>query len=107
MKLLLLISVTAKWSPVIANDKKDNLKKLFGKKKIILELKQTPKQIANTFTGYDYKIDNNNMVTLECDTDFQYSKLVSQLAKSNTEINNITTKDVDIEDIFRNLVYKD
>lgn len=91
---------------IIANDKKVNLKKIFGKKKFIIEFTKLSPQITKILAKFGDISFNKNILTLEHKTNkLSYLDLIASLTKINVEILNITTKESEIEDIFKNLIY--
>lgn len=91
---------------IIANDHKNNLKKIFGKKKFVIEFVKSPPKSIKTLSKFGDISTDDNIVTLEHATDeFSYNDLADNLVKLKADIKNITTEEADIEDIFKNLIY--
>ena len=90
---------------IVANDSKSNLKKLFGKKKIIIEFAKISSQIKQNIAKYGEVSIDNNIITLQYKAgEFNYYNFINELAKQAIEIENIKTEETDIEDVFKNLI---
>ncbi|MFZ8864642.1 MAG: ABC transporter ATP-binding protein [Rickettsiales bacterium] len=92
---------------IITNEKKENLKKIFGVKTLIIEYKNiSPNESANLAKFGTVKQEDNKIFITYKSGDFNYKSLINSLSKSKSEIINFSTEETDIEDIFKNLVYK-
>jgi len=92
---------------IIANDKKSNLKKLFGVKTLNITIKKTSDKIEKDLKEFGDISINSNIISIKYKTEnLEYDKLINKLAKNNAEIIDINTQETDIEDIFKNLVYQ-
>jgi ABC-2 type transport system ATP-binding protein len=90
---------------IVASDSKDNLKKLFGKKKIIIEFANNPIKLLQDIEKYGEATIDSNTLTLQYKTgEFNYLDFINLLAKKNLQIQNIKTQETDVEDIFKNLI---
>lgn len=90
---------------IIANDSKDNLKKLFGKKKITIEFSDKVEKLSEDIAKYGEVTIDNNMLILQYKTgEFNYLDFINLLAKKNMQIQNIKTQETDVEDVFKNLI---
>ena len=90
---------------IIAYDKTENLKKIFGKKKIVIELKKSSADIIANFKQYGAVSITDNILTLQYDTiEFTYAEFIKTLHKISDHILNISTEESDIEDIFKYLI---
>ena len=90
---------------IIANDSKNNLKKIFGKKKIIIEFVKMSQEIQQNIAKYgEVSIDNNIIILQYKAGEFNYYNFINELAGQAVEIKNIKTEEADIEDVFKNLI---
>jgi len=92
---------------IITNEKKENLKKLFGVKTLKLTFNKLNKTTLTSLNKFGEVVANDNIASITYKSgDFNYSDLISDLNKLKSEIIDITTEETDIEDIFKDLVYK-
>ena len=92
---------------IITNEKKENLKKIFGVKTLIIETDNITGPNLKTLTKFgEVKQDKNNISITYKSGEIDYKELVNQLHRSQIEISNLSTKETDIEDIFKYLIHK-
>ena len=93
---------------VIANDKTANLMKLLDSKQLIIHLRNDLKQVpANIAKKLDAKIVNNNQLLINYKSkETEVSDILAILQSENLIISDISTKQSDLEDIFKFLTKK-
>jgi ABC-2 type transport system ATP-binding protein len=95
---------------IITHETKKGLKKLFGHKTLEITLSEKNKKSEIDNLKKDLEkigkptINNNIINIIYKDQDFSYSELVKILAKKKIEILNISTKESNIEDIFKDIL---
>lgn len=90
---------------LIANDKTKNLKKIFGKKKIIVELKESEEKLEEDLKKDGFNINEHKQIIVESEAgETKLSKLLQILAQKQIPLQEIKSEESDLEDIFRILI---
>ncbi len=90
---------------IITCDKKENLKKIFGNKKLILTLAEQDKNLITKLNELgNVTLEENKVIFTYKIGKFSYDNLIKILAESKAKINEFSTKESNIEEIFKELV---
>lgn len=90
---------------IVANDRKQKLKEVFGEKKITIEFSKISKDLINKLEKYGRIESDKKCVTLQYKIDrFDYLDFIKKLGDLDTKILDIKTEESSIEDIFKHLI---
>lgn len=89
---------------VIAHDRKENLMKLLSSKELIIE---SVDEIRTDVTSFDAKLLDKSKISITYDpAKIEVEEILQNIAARNIRIKDISTKQPDLEQIFRHLIQK-
>jgi ABC-2 type transport system ATP-binding protein len=93
---------------LIACDRKENLMKLLSTKQIVIStFSKINNQIFSTFSELETKILEENKIVINYDPEkIAVEKILRCISEANLQIKDISTKQPDLEEIFKHLIAK-
>ena len=93
---------------LIACDRKENLMKLLSTKQIVIStFSKIDNQIFATFSELETKILEENKIVINYDPEkIAVEKILRCISEANLQIKDISTKQPDLEEIFKHLIAK-
>lgn len=90
---------------VIACDKKENLMKTLSKKELLISVDVDPKGVVISSPGVESKILGDGRISMVYDPDqIEISEIIKSIMDKSVEIKDISTKQPDLEEIFKYLI---
>ena len=89
---------------IIANDSKKNLMKTIDRKKLIITANQLIKEIPEQMSKYNCQITDDGRLEVNYRTaKVSIDEILKSFAKTKLSINDLSTEEADLEEIFRHL----
>lgn len=92
---------------IIAQDKTESLKKIFGNKKITVQIKEASKKTKDKLSTLGLIVNSDNQIIISSNNgEIKIANLISTLNNEDISICDIKTEESNLEDIFRILINK-